>query len=104
MFRKVTDIVLYKEPKINISNFLKGPKVVFLLYVINNTVLSIVSSGKQNGNSLRRRISEFSVLRFLQAVSKFHILTKPYCFYFFFPVRTFTVIFSDDCLFLGLLL
>lgn len=64
MFRKVTDIVLYKEPKINISNFLKGPKVVPLLYVINNTVLNIVSSGKQTRNSLRSRFSVFSVLGF----------------------------------------
>lgn len=46
MFRKVTDIVLYKEPKINITNFFKGPKVVLLLCVINNIVLSIVSSGQ----------------------------------------------------------
>lgn len=56
MFRKVKDIVLYKEPKINITNFLKGPKVVLLLCAINNIVLSIVSSGKQIRNSLKSRI------------------------------------------------
>lgn len=56
MFRKLTDIVLYKEPKINITNFLKGPKVVLLLHVINNIVLSIVSSGKQIRNTLSSRI------------------------------------------------
>lgn len=81
MFRKVTDIVLYKEPKINITNFLKGPKVVLLLCVINNIVLSIVSSGKQIGNSKEQNLSSVCSGFFCL----FQILPYPYCVWVFFP-------------------
>lgn len=103
MFRKVTDIVLYKEPKINISNFLKGPKVVPLWYVINNTVLNIVSSGKQTRNSLRSRISVFSVLDFcnlcLSSIYLWNLLLffspgKVYCLFFIFMMTVFSRITS----------
>ena len=83
MFRKVTDIVLYKEPKINITNFLKGPKVVLLLYVVNNIVLSIVPSGKQIWNSLRSGIWVQHARVFAACVEVLHTSISLLCLDFY---------------------
>lgn len=64
MVWKETDMVLYKEPKISISNFSKMLRVVLLLNTINNAVLSVMSSGKQTRSSSRIRLSKLNVFSY----------------------------------------